>query len=386
MKILFIANAIVGENPGLSGGEVRFIEIAKAWAAKGHEIHLLSSVGGKNLCQSMGLKVVFHNFDTSKKINRFTFVLRALKSCFFLPASLNGFNEGIVYSTNEMVFDVLPAIRLKLRNPRKIKWATVVHWLPPFPPWKRRQSTVLSSIMFFLNERLSVWLANWFADVLLPVSKSTEIQLRSEGVNRKKIHAVECGVNYDEISAITDKVKTKKYTAVFMKRLQAVKGIFDIIEIWELVLQNHPHAKILIIGEGIDGERAREIVRKKHLNNSIIFSGTIYDPKEKFKKIAQSELFVLPSYEENWAIVIGEAMAAGTPVISYGLKELTAVWKDSFVAVPVGNKIEFSKQIISLLDSKIELIRLRKKAKEFVKQYNWSSIANRELKIITSSK
>ena len=28
-KVLFIANAIVGENPGISGGETRFIEIAK---------------------------------------------------------------------------------------------------------------------------------------------------------------------------------------------------------------------------------------------------------------------------------------------------------------------------------------------------------------------
>ncbi len=49
MKILFIANAIVGENPGLSGGEVRFIGIAKFWTDKGYEIHLMSAKGGKRL-------------------------------------------------------------------------------------------------------------------------------------------------------------------------------------------------------------------------------------------------------------------------------------------------------------------------------------------------
>jgi hypothetical protein len=30
-NILFIANSIVGEKPGLSGGEVRFLELAKVW-------------------------------------------------------------------------------------------------------------------------------------------------------------------------------------------------------------------------------------------------------------------------------------------------------------------------------------------------------------------
>ena len=67
MKILFIANVIFGENPGLSGGEIRFIEIAKFWASKGHEIHLMSSKGGKTLCNNLGLEVIFHNIYNSKK-------------------------------------------------------------------------------------------------------------------------------------------------------------------------------------------------------------------------------------------------------------------------------------------------------------------------------
>lgn len=382
MKILFIANAIVGENPGLSGGEVRFIEIAKAWAAKGHEIHLLSSVGGKNLCRKMGLRVKFHNFDTSKSIGRLTFIKRTIKSLYFLPRSLEGFDTGIVYSTNEMACDVFPALRLKIRNPQKIKWATVVHWLPPFPPWKRKQTNVLTATLFFLNERLSVWLANWWADVLLPVSQSTQKQLADEGVDLHKVHAVECGVNYGEIVNIVRKVKNKKYAAVYMKRLQAVKGIFDIIDIWEIVIKHLPQAKLVIIGEGIDGEKARQRVTAKGLQKNIEFTGVIYNPVEKFSKMAESKLFVLPTYEENWAIVIGEALAAGTPVVTYALPELVEVWQDSIVSVPVGEKALFAKEIIQLLNSKEKMLRLSNRGIDFVKKFAWQSIATKELKYI----
>jgi len=41
-KILFISNSIVGKNPGISGGESRFIELGKNWQKKGYEIHLMS--------------------------------------------------------------------------------------------------------------------------------------------------------------------------------------------------------------------------------------------------------------------------------------------------------------------------------------------------------
>src|SRR5581483_3114485 len=162
MKILFIANGIVGEDPGLSGGETRFIEIAKHLQSQGHDIHLLSPAGGHKLCTKMGLVFTWHRFTEARGAGRLTMLANAFRSFFYLPASLNGF-EGVVYSANEMVFDVLPALRLKWRAKNKIRWATVVHWLPPFPPWKRRGSNVINSTLFFVNERFSLWLAHRYA-------------------------------------------------------------------------------------------------------------------------------------------------------------------------------------------------------------------------------
>src|SRR3990172_1839220 len=152
MRILFISNAIFGESPGLSGGETRFIEIAKSWARNGHEIHLMSSKWGKILCDNLGLEVVFHNISNARKVGRITFILRALKALFFLPKSLRNFKEGVVYSANEMIFDVIPALRMKLNNRKGIRWTTVVHWLPP-APWIRKKSNFFYATLFFIIYR-----------------------------------------------------------------------------------------------------------------------------------------------------------------------------------------------------------------------------------------
>jgi len=382
MKILFIANAIFGVNPGLSGGEIRFIEIAKSWAAQGHQIHLMSSRAGKTLCERLNLKIIFHNISDSKKIGRLAFIQRALKSAFFLPDSLKDFDEGIIYSTNEMLFDVMPALRLKLKNRKKIKWAAIVHWLPPFPPWKRKKTAIFNATLFFISERMSVWLSNWFADILLPVSLMTAGQLSAVGADMKKVYPVECGVNYTQIKDIAKGVKEKKYDAVFMKRLQAVKGIFDLIDIWEIVVKAKPDARLLVIGEGIDGEKAKEMAELKKLDKNIEFTGVIYDIEEKITKLAESRLFLLPTYEENWAIVMGEAMVTGIPVIAYGLKELIDVWKDNFILVPVGNKEAFAEKIMELLNRPETLDEIARKPREYVKQYDWNIIAEKELNII----
>jgi len=384
MKILFIGNGTIGENNALTGSDTRFLEVAKAWRRKGHEIHLLASASGCRMCKKFGLDFTPHIFSVSFRPNRIGIILFVLKTLLLpLPKSLRGFKPDIVYSNNEMLFDIFPALKLKLKYRKKIKLAVVVHWLPPVP-WKRKQSTLLNSTLFFINERMSFWLANFFADILLPVSKSTEKRMREVGANMKKACVVECGANCLEIGDITENVKGKKYDAVYLKRLQAVKGIFDLIDIWEKVVKLRPDANLLIIGDGIgsESERAKKMVEEKRLEKNIEFAGPITDTRTKFSKLAESKIFILPSYEENWAIVVGEAMAAGIPVLAYDLPELVGVWEDNFIQIPLGDKDYFAQKILEILNSPNEVDRISREALDFVKKYDWSLVTEKEINIV----
>ncbi len=143
-RVLFIANAIVGKDPGVSGGESRFIELGKQWKANGYEIHLLAAKSGETLCIKMGLDVILHCVSKSDNDSRLEFIIRTIKVLFYLPSILNDFDEGIVYSTSEQFYDTLPGCILKLVYPDRILFATAVHWLPPVQFWKRKSSKIFA--------------------------------------------------------------------------------------------------------------------------------------------------------------------------------------------------------------------------------------------------
>jgi glycosyltransferase involved in cell wall biosynthesis len=381
MKILFIDNGILGESPEVSGSQSRYIEIAKHWAKQGHESHLLSSKGGQYLCERFGLKVKLHEMPKVPYQNRFGHLVRLFQCLFSLPKSLLSEKFDVIYSSSEGSYDVIPGWYLKRQQP-KVCWIVIVHWLPPFPPWKRASSSVLNSIAFFITERFGLRLALNGANHLLTVSESTGQQLKEINVPSTRYTAVECGVQFERIQEIVASIKKKKVDAVFMKRLQTVKGVFDLIEIWQRVVQQRPEAKLWVIGEGLEGERMKQVAMEKGLGKNIEFLGSIYDFEEKFQKLAQARIFLLPTHEENWAIVIGEALAARIPVISYDLPELKSVWKESCIFVPKHDLDSFAKRAIELLENEEERDRQVQKGVEYVRPYDWKTIAEKEWKVI----
>ncbi|MGB9911205.1 MAG: glycosyltransferase family 4 protein [Microgenomates group bacterium] len=381
-KILFISSSINNKlmKSGITGGEVRLAKIMKGFLKKGWEVHFLTNGGGETFCNYFGLKgVINHNIGFKEGNSRF-WVLALTFYLVLKPIKIENF-EGVIYSANELLFDVIPAIRIKLNN-KKNKWVAVAHWMPPLKFWQRKKSTFLNSLLFMISERLSVFLIKYFADRVLAVSESTKRQLIEAGVKRNKVIAVDCGVDLKNIVKVISKIKNKKYDAVFMKRIQAVKGVFDLIEIWEKVVKYKPEAKLAIIGGGADNKEVLSLIKEKKLEKNIIFFGPIFDFEKKFKILASSKIFILPSYEENWAIVIGEALASKVPVICYDLKELREVWKDSVIYTPLGDTGKMAKKILELLHNSLKRKFLSKKGFEFVKRYEWNKIAKNEVKII----
>lgn len=365
---------------GISGGEVRTAEIMKEFILNGWEVHLLANKNGNLFCEQFELNnVINHSFNFSEARSRFWFIILTLKTFFSFPADLKNFN-GYLYSADEQLYDIIPALKLKIIN--KNKWIAVVHWVPPIKFWQRKKSFFFVSLIFMLGEILSIPLIKYFSDIVLAISDSTRKQLLKLGFRNNKAIAVKCGVNFQKISKTCNGNIQKKYDAIFMKRIQAVKGAFDLIDIWKLVVRQKPEAKLAIVGGSIDNDKLIDLIRIKKLGNKIFFLGPILDFKEKIKVLASAELFILPSYEENWAIVMGEAMACKIPVLAYNLPELIDVWKDSFVPIPLEDKEKFAEEIIRYLDDK----RLREKQAEkgykYVQQFDWEKIAKEEIKII----
>lgn len=100
---------------------------------------------------------------------------------------------------------------------------------------------------------------------------------------------------------------------VYTGRLQAAKGLFELIRAWPPVVARWPTARLWLIGEGPDREELFETVLDLQLRESVRLPGAFDEVGEVLQA---ADLFVLPSYEEGMSMSLLEAMAAGVPVVA----------------------------------------------------------------------
>lgn len=386
IPILFIFNGLTkqGGKVGVSGGDIRLVEIMKN--TKDRQVEILTTPNGIEFLEKYGVRyekghMINHVVGSDARSN----LVVSLKSFFWLPGSLSNY-AGDVYSSCEHLYDVLPALRLKLLN--KCRWYAVYHWVEGYP-WKEKRggTPFLRRYLYWLNRWFSGFIIKVFADSILAVSDQTkEKLLRIKKVDGKKVQAVYCGVNYREIRDISEKYsdeKGKMYDAVYMKRLNHGKGVFDLLEIWRLVCKEKPDAKLVVIGDGPDDvvREIRSIIDRNGLQENIILKGVVYDFEEKFRILNSSRLFVLPSHEENWAIVIGEAMAIELPVLAYDLREIHPIWQDNVEWIKLGDVTGFSVRILDYLRDDEIRHNLSEGSLRFIRKYDWNEIARKEFNV-----
>ena len=387
MRILLIVNGIAGQEAvGVAGGDIRVIEVATHWARAGHEVHLMGSAASADLCRRRGLGVQPHIVAWHGGESRWSFMLRAIKVCARLPRSLLRLQPEVIVSANEQLYDTLPGFLLKLWYRRRVRWAVVAHNIPAWRFWQREGHHWYQSLAFLVSGRLSLLLAALGANRVLAVSPATTRQLVRLRFPKGRITSVPCGVDLAALAAIDRDTPVRCFDAATMMRVSAEKGVFTLIDAWRLVVAASPTAKLAIIGGGIDMRAAQARVRALGLEGNIEFFGLILDTGRAFTTIRTARLFLLPSFKENWAIAIGEAMALGLPVIAFDLPELKEVWGEAFRAVPRGDTSAFADEILALLGDDAGRRSLADRGRARVRSLDWADIAERELAAISGNR
>ena len=110
--------------------------------------------------------------------------------------------------------------------------------------------------------------------------------------------------------------KKTKYTLLFLSRLHPLKGLEILINVWARLEKKHPNwcLKIVGIDQNNYEQYLKNLSKTKKIKN-IFFLGAIFG-KDKENIYRNSNLFILPSYTENFGLVVGESLLQETPVIT----------------------------------------------------------------------
>ncbi|HMD42003.1 MAG TPA: N-acetyl-alpha-D-glucosaminyl L-malate synthase BshA [Candidatus Acidoferrum sp.] len=132
-----------------------------------------------------------------------------------------------------------------------------------------------------------------------------------------------------------------------LSNFRPVKRILDAVEIFAVVRERMP-AKLVMIGDGPDGEAAQVLARKRGVEKDVLFLG---QQNEVMRKLSQADLFLLPSQLESFGLAALEAMACEVPVIATnvgGLPEVVESGVDGYLVEP-GDVAQAAKHAIDLL-------------------------------------
>jgi glycosyltransferase involved in cell wall biosynthesis len=107
----------------------------------------------------------------------------------------------------------------------------------------------------------------------------------------------------------------QRKTALFLGRIHPKKGLLMLVEAWAQVRPDGWQLKIAGPDEDEHRSQVENAVSTMRLNDVISFIGPV-DGEAKQSTFFDSDLFVLPTYSENFGTVVAEALAHRLPVLT----------------------------------------------------------------------
>ena len=181
--------------------------------------------------------------------------------------------------------------------------------------------------------RMILWAAQQ-AQASIGVCKALVDVLRGLHVDPHKLHVMRNGVDLQrfqrvaapELRARVGLQAGQGPLLLSVGHLIERKGHHLVIEALAALLLQHPHARAVIVGEGVERARLEALARQLGVADRVTLTGSL--PQTELPRwYSAADVLVLASSREGWANVLLEAMACGTPVVAtniWGTPEVVA--------------------------------------------------------------
>jgi glycosyltransferase involved in cell wall biosynthesis len=163
---------------------------------------------------------------------------------------------------------------------------------------------------------------------------------------------------------------TPKQKILFLSRLHPKKGVELLLEAGGILRAQNRNFELIIAGPGEADyvQRLKKLATQLGLQDSTHFLGMVRG-EIKLSLYELADVFVLPTHQENFGLVLPEALACGTPVVT---TRGTDIWRELAEAgakIVENRPAELARAIAELLDDDQLRARLGAQGRHYVQ--NW---------------
>lgn len=363
---------------GICGGNVRCVQIFKNIRKfdSGFELRLVGSKKCQASYRDFGLFEGELITSEEKEVTNFywTYFCRLCKLSFW---SLAGrFKKQIIYANSDYLVDVLPAFFSKIFY--KTVWIQVSQLIIDHP--KKRENSFSNYIAWFF-QRIAFLLMKKADLVITDGYAIKDVLISKFNFSSQLVKVGFLGVDPQQVVQAMPAKRVNDL--IFAGTLDKRKGVGDFINICKRLADEGIFFKATVIGGKSDQIRALQIVTGRYgISGNINFSGVL-EQKDVFSYLKNSKIFLFPSYNESWGLVICEAIICGALPLVRELNAYKKIYEDNVIYC---NSVQdFYKKTKFYLENDDLRRQLVQKAKEFIKRYSWEKVAQREKGFINSA-
>jgi glycosyltransferase involved in cell wall biosynthesis len=186
------------------------------------------------------------------------------------------------------------------------------------------------TVLDFICEKRFNFFRNTFLQADSIIVLSDELKQRLIQLGYKRSIYIETTVVDSQIlkgvsnRTITKRLSSTNFKILFLSRIEKSKGIYELLEAFQMIHKKYPQTSLHICGEG---KELNAIKRQISMTESVCFRGFV-ENENKILEYTDAQLFILPSYHEGLPNTVVEAMAFGLPVITTPVGGITDVFTD----------------------------------------------------------
>jgi glycosyltransferase involved in cell wall biosynthesis len=240
----------------IRGGDYHILRILSCWGKEHRISFIMPNLGYQSSRFLLGCEnsIFLSSREECKETvnpNRLLFLSylkRTLRSLFFRSKH----HIDIVIAPSHRLYDLVPAVFLC----RKLKCGLIVYVHHLFLSFRKPKDGIWYSVSLLI-ENISLLLCR-NADLVFVVNLNTKDMLISKGLPENKIVLTHNGVNLSFIDSV--KVHAQVFDCCFCGPLVKEKGVYDLLDMWKMVLKYFPESRLVIIGQGSEYGKLRKMI------------------------------------------------------------------------------------------------------------------------------